>query len=317
MADQADNLRKLIRAAPVTSPVVAGGAPLVAVSGCRAGVGATTVAVNVAAAIADRGTRVLVVDADYSRPNLSEVAGLRSSCEYTLADAVAGKCKLADVVVKGPGGMMVVVAGGRGGLRSGSANRDGSRLRESRKSDPSWDRQLLASLRALRGNFDVMIVDTGAGLSRTARRLWLRAQLAMLVTTSDDAAVMDAYAAVKLHVMGARDASCANLRVLVNQATPRAAEDAHRRLTNCCQRFLRQSISCLPSLPRFADQNEAPACLHPRVWELPDSAFGHAALWLGRAVSDVLEACRPTVAEGTTPRERERQEPAPRDATKA
>jgi len=153
-------------------------------------------------------------------------------------------------------------------------------------------------LKSLRGAFDVMVIDAGAGLSRTARRIWLRAQLALLVTTSDDAAVMDAYAATKLHVVGARDATCENVRVLVNQAeSDRAAADAHRRLTNCCQRFLRQSVAALPALPRFGDVDDVRVGQHPRVWDAPSSEFGHAVMWLGRAIGDVLEANVPTVRD--------------------
>jgi flagellar biosynthesis protein FlhG len=308
MGDQADKLRNLVQAAPVVSAAVGGGAPIVVVTGCKAGVGATTVAVNVAAVLADRGMRVLVLDADEERSSMAEIAGLRTSSDYTLADAIAGKCSVADAVVAGPGGVKILTARGRVASKRATERRGvAGKASEFRRNSATWDKQLLASLRALRGDYDIIVVDTGAGLSRTARRLWLRAQLALLVTTGDDAAVMDAYAAVKLHVVGARDATCENLRVLVNQVeSERAAADAVRRLTNCCQRFLRQSVAALPALPLFGDREDvlrhAPTVtagvrLHPRVWELPDSQFGHAVLWLGRAVGDVMEGCKPTVCE--------------------
>lgn len=148
----------------------------------------------------------------------------------------------------------------------------------------------MGELQSLRDDFDVMVIDTGAGLSPLARRLWLRAPLVLLVTTCDDAAVMDAYAAVKLHTTGAGDASCSNVRVLVNQPeNDRAAENAHQRLSHCCRRFLRQSVAALPPLPRFDERENASEGLSPRVWESPNTRFGHAALWLGRAVCDVFE----------------------------
>jgi flagellar biosynthesis protein FlhG len=144
-------------------------------------------------------------------------------------------------------------------------------------------------LKPLREEFDVMVIDAGAGLSRLARRLWLRAQLVLLVTSGDDAAVMDAYAALKRHVAGARDAMCANVRLLVNQAeSDRMAEDAQRRLANCCQQFLRQRVAAAPSLPRWEGCEDASVGSHPRVWEAPNSQFGHAVLWLGRSVEDAL-----------------------------
>jgi flagellar biosynthesis protein FlhG len=150
---------------------------------------------------------------------------------------------------------------------------------------------MLAALKSLQNEFDVTVIDAGAGLSRMARRLWLRATLVLLVTTSDDAAVMDAYAAMKRHVVGTRDASCENIRVLANRASSdREAADAHRRLANCCQRFLRQDVAAVPALPCWEGREDGSAGRHPRVWEAPNSEFGHAALWLGRAVEDVLDA---------------------------
>ena len=49
---------------------------MVVVAGARNGVGATTVAVNLAAAIADRGERVLVVDAAEGGNDLADMAGV-------------------------------------------------------------------------------------------------------------------------------------------------------------------------------------------------------------------------------------------------
>jgi flagellar biosynthesis protein FlhG len=233
------------------------------------------VAVNVAAALADHGARILIVDAAGERSNLVEIAGVRLTGEFTLEDALAGRCKVADAVVAGPGGAKLLAARGRVSERRGDAT--------------TGHKELLAALKSLRGAFDLMVIDAGSGLSRMARRLWLRAQLVLLVTTSEDGAVMDAYAAMKRHVVGARDATCENIRLLVNQAeSDRGAADAHRRLTNCCQRFLGQGVAALPALPRWADCEDASPCWHPRVWETPNSQFGHAVLWLGRAIEDLL-----------------------------
>jgi flagellar biosynthesis protein FlhG len=281
MPDQADNLRHLIHTAPPAVHAAPEGLPLVVVTGGRAGVGATTVAVNLAAALADRNQRVLVVDAADEGSNIAEIAGVRSAGDHSLADVLDGKCKIAHAVMQGPAGTSLLT------IRSRISAR---RECEFRRNSATWQKRLMSELQLLRDDFDVMVIDTGAGLSPLARRLWLRAQLVLLVTTCDDAALMDAYAAVKLHATGARDASCGSVQVLVNQSeNDRAAAEAQQRLSNCCRRFLRQSIAALPPLPRFDDRDEASDGLSPRVWESPNSRFGHAALWLGRAVCDVLE----------------------------
>jgi flagellar biosynthesis protein FlhG len=225
---------------------------------------------------------------------MPEIAGVRSQGERAGTTAAADKCPIRDMLVDGPNGMKIL-AGRR--FAVGKRQAASSQKRSMERTDiRSEQKELLEALPAMRDAFDVILVDTGAGLSRVARRLWLRSQLVILIATCDDAAVMDAYAAAKRHSIGARDATLENVRLLVNRAeTDRAAADAHRRLTNCCQRFLRQSVTSLPALPLWDGGEDAIAARHPRVWENPNSEFGHAALWLGRAMADVLESNKPTV----------------------
>ena len=279
MPDQADHLRYLIHTAPPAAHAAPDGLPMVVVTGGRVGVGATTVAVNLAAALADRGERVLMVDAADEGSNMTEIAGVRSTIDYSLADVLAGNCKIVDAITPGPVGTSLLTTRGRASVKW--------KCESAAADSPTWQRQLMTELQSLRGDFDAMVIDTGAGLSAVARRLWLRAQLVLLVTNPDDAAVMDAYAAVKRHATGARDVMCENIRLLVNQSdSDRLAADAHRRLSDCCRRFLGCDVIALPPLPRHGE--DASEGLYPRVWDEPNSPFGHAALWLARAVSDSL-----------------------------
>jgi len=77
MPDQAAKLRQVIDTAMPCAPAVATGPPMIVVTGGRAGVGTTTVAVNLAAVLADRGERVLLVEAAEQRANMREIAGVR------------------------------------------------------------------------------------------------------------------------------------------------------------------------------------------------------------------------------------------------
>jgi flagellar biosynthesis protein FlhG len=290
MPDQAEHLRELIHAGAVNcvKPQAAGaaGLPMVVVTGARLGVGATTVAVNIAAALADRGERVLVVDAVDGQSNMAELTGVRTSAGYVLADVTAGHCNLGDAIVGGPAGVKFVTAVGRVSRHDPAFRRDAA----------TRQKQLLTQLQQLRGEFDVLVIDTGAGLSRVAQRLWLRAAMVVVVTTDDDAAVMDAYATIKRHVAGARGTNLENVRMLVNQAeNERRAADAERRLSSCGRRFLGCEIAALAALPRHREETPrevqdgiARAGARPRVWEAPDSEFGHAALWLGRVIGDAV-----------------------------
>jgi flagellar biosynthesis protein FlhG len=207
---------------------------------------------------------------------MAEIAGLRSTGGMSLGDVLCGKCKMEEALSEGPAGTTLLM-----NHRGRTKKVDGSRRRK---------QSLLAELNAIGDRFDAIVIDSGSGSTTATRRLWLRATLVVLVSTAEDAAVMDAYAALKRHTLGARGTTCGHIRLLVNRAeTDRVAADAHRRLTNCCQRFLRQSVAALPALP-VLDCDDASVGMWPRVWEAPNSEFGRAALWLGRAVSDAVEA---------------------------
>jgi flagellar biosynthesis protein FlhG len=272
MSDQAAKLRRLTEEA--TPPVhrKSSSLPLIVVAGCMPGVGATTVAVNVGAALADRGERVLLVDAARQRSNIASVAGIRRSFDSTLSDVVNGKCTAADAIVPGPAGMRLLPD-----RPTPSTTWDFSRRAQER---------LFSELKSLEADFDAIVAEVGTRSDAWTRRLWQQAALVTLVSTPDDDAVLAAYAAIK---RCAADGIDANIRLLVNQfEVERHATNAQRRLLKSCEQFLSRSIATLPALPKHRGDAGAGGTTSPRVWEMPNTAFGHAALWLGRAVSDAL-----------------------------
>jgi flagellar biosynthesis protein FlhG len=253
---------------------------MIVVLGGRAGVGATTVALNLAAVLSDRGDRVLLVDGAQQRNDAIESASPQRDVTYSLSDVLTGKCSAREAIVTGPAGIRLL------------PNRWNPR------SSPDFSRRaqqrLLAELESLDGEFDLIVMDAGRGASSWTQRLWDGARLILLVTTPDDAAVLDAYAALKIGVAKTVELP---IRLLVNQAESDAqAADAHRRMEHACQKFLLRSIPALPALPLHMQVFVGPQS-SPRVWEMPNTPFGHAALWLGRAVDELLaeERCQVSV----------------------
>ena len=120
---------------------------MIVVAGGKGGVGATTVAVNLAAALADREHRVVMVDAARQHADLAQVAGVGPISGGTVADVLAGKCRAVDALFPGPGGTLLL------------ANRWAP------KSSPDYSRHaqqhLLAELQTLHGVADLLVVDVG------------------------------------------------------------------------------------------------------------------------------------------------------------
>ena len=148
--------------------------------------------------------------------------------------------------------------------------------------------QLLSELETLHGEVDFIVVDAGYGLTAWTRRFWLRAQLVVLVTTPDDASLLDAYAAMKLSSAdGIRPAvRCSS----IERRTTRAAEAAYRRMQNACRKFLSLSIEALPRMPQHDDDIVAGGAIARRGCGRRRIRRLVATLWLGvRWVSVLAE----------------------------
>jgi septum site-determining protein MinD len=141
-----------------------------AVASAKGGVGKTTTAANLGVALADAGRRVVVVDADLGMPNLGRMLGVAPDGP-TLHDVLADDATPLDAVYEGPSGVDVV-----------PGTRDLERYADA---DP---RRLRATVSALADEYDVVLVDTGAGLSHdTVLPLGLADAVLLVSTPSPDA----------------------------------------------------------------------------------------------------------------------------------
>ena len=280
MLDQAYTLRQIVQSAPPLARNERFSPPMIVVAGGRPGVGTTTVAANVAAVLADRGERVVLIDGAQQEGDLAQVAGVGPAIQRSLDEVVAGDCTAVEALAPGPSGTLVL------------AQRP-MHLEGLDTSRPAQQR-LFAELQSLESEAGLLVVDSGSGASPWMRRFWLRAELVIVVTSTQDLALLDSYALIKQNVGEGVDAE---IRVLANQCDrDEVAGEAYRRLSDACQRFLSRTVRALPALPRHVAAGGVRENLAPRVWERPDSPFGHALMWLGRAVEDAMAKARKTGA---------------------
>ena len=133
----------------------------------------------------------------------------------------------------------------------------------------------------------VVVADVGSGHSPWRRRFWHHATRVILVTTTDDLALLDCYAAIKRASGEGIDTA---VLVLANQCDSDAvANDVYGRLSNACRRFLSGCVQSLPPLSRCGAYGDHDDGATPRIWEDPNSRFGRSTLWLARAVADAVK----------------------------
>jgi len=210
--DQAEQLRTLVLKQPR--------ATVLAITSGKGGVGKSNIAVNLAVQFSAAGKNVVLLDADLGLANADVLCNI--DLPFNLSHVIARKKELREVMVKGPGGFRLI--GGASGL--------------ARMADLSdFDRQrIVDSLAELERQAEVILIDTGAGISPNVLSFTRAADHVLVVTTPEPTAITDAYAVIKVI---SREHSDRRMSLLVNQA--RSAGEARvvfDRIAKVAQQFL-------------------------------------------------------------------------------
>ena len=182
----------------MSTPRTAG--KIFAVTSGKGGVGKTFVSANLAAALTERGERVLVLDADLGLANLDVVLNLVP--KVTLHDVFTGRATLEEAIVPAPGGFSVLLAG--------------SGLVEYSRLTPQVRDQLAEIILKLTPRFDRILLDTGAGISDVVLHAVSLAEEVLVIVTPEPTSMTDAYATIKvLATLQKRR----HIRLIVNQVS--------------------------------------------------------------------------------------------------
>jgi len=151
------------------------GKSIVITSG-KGGVGKTTTTANLGMALAQRGARVALVDADIGLRNLDVLLGLENRIVYDLVDVVEGFCRLRQALIRDKRCENLF-------LLPAAQTRDKTAV------SPDQMRALVAELKE---SFDVVLIDSPAGIEQGFQNAVAGADEAVVVTTPEVSAVRDA-----------------------------------------------------------------------------------------------------------------------------
>jgi flagellar biosynthesis protein FlhG len=181
--------------------------------------------------LARAGKRVLVLDADLGLGNIDVLLGLVP--RYTLEDVLCGSRPLSDIIIQGPAGIQVLPAGS--GLPQLTTLTDAQQL------------ILQAELEQVADNVEVLLIDTGAGVSPNVTYFAAAAQETIVVISPEPTSLTDAYALMKVLCRQHREH---RFKVLVNMVkSQRDATQTFRKLDVAAERFLNISLEYLGFIP--------------------------------------------------------------------
>ncbi|MDH3880931.1 MAG: MinD/ParA family protein, partial [Desulfobacteraceae bacterium] len=192
--DQATNLRRIVKkeSGKVHKLRVKDGSfpqknsPMVfTVTSGKGGVGKTNIVGNLAITYQRMNKRVLIFDADLGLANIDIIFGINP--KYTIEEVIKGKKELSQIIAEGPEGVSIIPAS--------SGVQELSHLTEGHKIN------LLNEFDLLNNMYDVLLIDTGAGISSNVIYFNLAAQERIVVVTPEPTSITDAYALIKVMFM--------------------------------------------------------------------------------------------------------------------
>lgn len=249
MDNQADGLREVMNEQRRAKRPLR----VIGITSGKGGVGKTNLAANLAVIAAKQGQRVLIIDGDMGLANVEILYGIRP--KHHLGHLLQGDVSARDVLATASCGVKVLPAGN--GLQQLSRLDDAQRLR------------LVSAMEELEDDFDVVLLDSGAGIGDNVLFFVGAAQEALLVVSPEPTSLTDAYATIKVLC---QDAGVRYFDVVVNQAGNESqARDIFQKLTAVAGRFLDAKVRWLGWVPRDENVHRAVMAQRPLVELFPSS----------------------------------------------
>ena len=266
-ADQATRLREMVQDHHSRSCTIA-------VTSGKGGVGKTNLSVNLAICLAARRLEVMLLDADFGLANADVLLNVQPTAN--LSHVMSGRCDLSDVITEAPGGFRFVPGA--------------SGLTQMANLSVFEQHRVLTLLRDIERDADVLVLDCGAGISRSVTTLAAAADICLVVTTPEPTAITDAYATIKVVSQERPDA---RVGLVVNLCRSKAeGQNTYERLAGVANRFLEFAVSDFGYILSDDDVVRAVRQRMPLVLRYPRSSAAACVAGIAARLARDLETGR-------------------------
>ncbi len=243
-------------------------AKIICISSGKGGVGKTSLSVNIAAALASSGKKVLLIDGDLGLANVDIVLGL--NVRHTLRDTVEEG--------RDPATILVEISKNFKVLPASSGVPEMANL--------SYEEQafLIETLKGISTGFDIILIDTAAGIGDSV--LWFNtwADENIIILTPDPTAMTDAYALIK--VLKTRHEKT-NFRLLINNVkSKKEGQDVFHNFSLVLDKFIHLTPHYIGEVPRDTHVAKAIRRQEPFFISAPDCRASQA---VSRIASNIIK----------------------------
>ncbi len=266
--DQADKLRQM-----VSETENRPSARVITVTSGKGGVGKSSLSLNLAICMSRMGKQVVLLDADFGLANIEVMLGIRP--QANLADLMFRGRNLSDIITDGPEGIKFI-SGGSGIQELASMNKDQVVY-------------LTKKLAELDNYADVIIIDTGAGISDSVLEFVASSNEVLLVATPEPTSITDAYALLKaLNRKSEFSKSSTTIKFIANRVRD---EDEGRvlyeNMKNVVSKFLSINLDFVGSIPQDDQISKAVMKQKPVTMVSPNSPASKAIGILAETLNNV------------------------------
>lgn len=236
--DQAEQLR-ILKASTQSRPL----ARVVTVTSGKGGVGKSNTSINLAIQFKKMGKRVIILDADFGLANIEIMFG--AVPKHNLCDLIYQGKNIKEIITWGP--MEVgFISGGSGIAGMSNLSRD-------------YLNYIIQNLTELDAIADVIIVDTGAGISDAVLEFLVASGEILLVTTPEPTSITDSYSLLKALYRHSRfDEDATKVKMIANRVAKEAeGEILYGKLNAVVERYLKIPMIYLGSVPEDAQLSRA------------------------------------------------------------
>ena len=233
--DQAEELRNVIKK---QNQRIKKPARIITITSGKGGVGKSNIAVNLAVQFQRMGKKTIIFDADFGLANVEVMFG--TIPKYTLSDLIYHDKEIEDIITDGPEGV---------GFISG-----GSGIMGLNNLTPDQISYLVKSVEKLSSMADVVIVDTGAGISDSVMEFVASSPEILLVTTPEPSSLTDAYSLLKMLYRNPKyDKNESVIHVMTNRAMSQSeGKMVFDKLDSVVKQFLDGFIEYIGIIPQDA-----------------------------------------------------------------
>ncbi len=236
----------------------------ITVTSGKGGVGKTSFIINFAISLAKQGKKVLLFDADLGMANVDVL--LKTNTRYSIVDVIEGTKGINEVIAEAPGGINLI-AGGSGMQQLASLT-------------PAQFNRITSGFGYLESQYDYVLIDTGAGLSKNVTNFIFASDETIILTTPEPHAITDAYSIIKVILEEDRDV---DLKLIVNKCeTPAEGTEVLKRITGVVKNFLNYTIIPLGHIPESKVVSRS-------IREQVPFALNHPSSDVGKAVAALAE----------------------------